>query len=298
MVNDAVDPKKIAFAVITSYPKWYKGKLRSIKHTHKVRGDIALEFAQKVTEKRCHLVIVDKDSPKTFIKALQETATLILVRRRSEGSGPGKRLAIDKAVAIPGVDVIVLCEPEKVSIATSCLNQMVMPILQNKADIVVPRREEHLFKATYPRYMYDSETEANSIYNETLYSNNILSKNVPALDWFFGPRVFRNEKSIVALFKRVYVFSGLSLLEKLYSPDIYSNIQFFPVVSALRQKRSVLSVDVPFTYPRLQKENEEVGDREAFIEKRNMQRVSILIDLMHFLSYLEKKKSSRLREQN
>jgi len=56
-----------------------------------------------------------------------------------------------------------------------------------------------------------------------------------------------------------------------------------------------MDVEVPFRYPHLQKENEDVGQREVFIQKRNMQRVSILIDLMHFLSYLEKRKSSKLR---
>ena len=289
------DPKKVAFAVVTSYPKWYSGKLRSIKHTHKVRGDLAIEFAQKVTQAGCHLVIADSKSTKTFLKTLKDTSAAVIIRRKTVGSGVGKRLAIDKAIKIPGVEVIILNEPEKTSIVTSCMEQIVLPILEGKADIVVPRRNDELFKLTYPRYMYDSEVEANSIYNEALYSNNIMSKTMPPLDWCFGPRAFRNDKTIVALFKRVYVFSGLSILENLYSPDTYSNLQFFPIITALKKRLSVLDVEVPFRYPHLQKENEDIGDRAYFMEKRSIQRVTILIDLMHFLSYLEKKKSSRLR---
>ncbi|HSA84089.1 MAG TPA: hypothetical protein VLF20_04350, partial [Patescibacteria group bacterium] len=69
----------------------------------------------------------------------------------------------------------------------------------------------------------------------------------------------------------------------------------FPLVNAFKKKLRVAIVEVPFSYPRLQKENEEVGQRELFIAKRNLQRVSILIDLMHFLSFLKKNKNSRVR---
>lgn len=295
MADISFNPKKIAFVVVTSYPKWYKGKLRSIKHTHKIRGDLAIEFAKKVTEAGYYLVIADRNSPKTFVKELQAVMPIKIIRRKVDGSGKGKRLALNKAVKIPGVVVIVFCEPEKVSVVTSCLEQMVTPILEGKADIVVPRRNDELFRSAYPRYMYESEIEANSIYNETLFSNNILPKTMPPLDWFFGPRAFRNDKKIIALCKRVYVFSGISILEKLYSPDIYSNVLYFSIVSALKRKLKVIDVEVPFRYPHLQKENEDVGAREVFITKRNLQRMSILIDLMHFLSYLEKRKGSRLR---
>ncbi len=295
MTDRQIDSRKIAFAVVTSYPKWYKGKLRSINHTEKVRGDLALEFAQKVTQSGYHLVVADKKSAKTFLKELMVTSSVILIRRKADGSGRGKRLAIDKAIKIPGVEVIILCEPEKVSIVTACMEQFVSPILEGKADIVVPRRDESLFKESYPRYMYDSETEANTIYNETLRSQSILKRSLPDLDFFFGPRAFRNDKKIIALFKKKYTFSGMSILEKLYSADQYSNVLYFPIVSALKRKFRVIDVIVPFRYPQIQKENEDVGARAVFIQKRSMQRASILVDLMHFLSYLEKRKSSRLK---
>src|SRR5579872_4558417 len=281
MPDIAFDPKKVAFAVITSYPKWYKGKLRSIKHTHKVRGDLAIEFAQKATVAGCYVVIADGGSPKTFIKELQAILSIKIIRRKTENAGRGKRLAIDRASKIPGVGVIVYNQPEKVSIVTSCLSQIVTPILEGKAEIIVPRRNDALFKATYPHYMYESETEANRIYNEVLYSNNILPKSMPPLDLFFGPRAFKNDKKIIALFKRVYLFTGISILDKLYDPDDYSNVEFFPIITAFKQRLKVVDVEVPFRYPHLQKENEEVGERELFIEKRKMQRVSVLIDLMH-----------------
>jgi len=295
MPEESFDPKKIALAVVTYYPKWYQGKLKSIKHTDKVRGDLALEFAQKTIEGGYHLVIADGKSTKTFQKELQKIPGVIVIKRKTESSGQGKRIAMERAIRIAGVTVIVLCEPEKVSVITDCMEQMTKPLFEDTADIVIPKRQDNLFKASYPRYMYLSEVEGNGIYNEALRANNLIPKELYDMDSFFGPRAFRNEKQIVALFKRRYHFSGISLLEKLYDPDSYSNVQFFSFINALKKKFRVVSVEVPFIYPSLQKENEDIGRREEFIAKRNLQRVSILIDLMHFLSFLQKNKNSRIR---
>lgn len=295
MSEQHVDPQTIAIAATTFFPKWYRGKLKSIKHTDKVRGDLALETAQKIGQLGYHLVIADGKSTKTFHQDLQAIPGTIVISRKSVGRGQGKRLAIEKASKISGVVVIILTELEKVSLITNCLFQIVGPIIKNNIDIVVPRRNDTLFKSTYPRYMYNSEVEGNGIYNEALRSNNILPKNKADLDFFFGPRVFKNERKIVSLFKKKYYFSGVSFLEKLYDPDQYSNVLMFPIVNALKMKLRVADVEVPFSYPRLQKENEDVGEREAFGEKRSMQRTTILIDLMHFLSFLEKRKGSGMR---
>ena len=58
----------------------------------------------------------------------------------------------------------------------------------------------------------------------------------------------------------------------------------------------VASVTVPFQYPEKQKANEETGEREFFILKRKHQRLTILIELMHFLGYLQKKKTRRIKK--
>ncbi|HWY80289.1 MAG TPA: hypothetical protein VNW29_08075 [Candidatus Sulfotelmatobacter sp.] len=295
MSEQKIDHTKIGLAVITSYQKWYSGKLRSIKHTDKVRGDLALEFAQKATQAGYHLVIADKGSSKTFLKELLSKSTVQLIKRKTKGTGKGKRLAIDKVSKIPIVEVIILIEAEKTSFLIDCLEAVVEPIFQGKADIVVPARVASLFEKTYPQYMYDSEIEGNGVYNEALRTNNIMTKTMPAFDWLFGPRAFRNDKEIVALFKKIYTFKGISLLEKLYTPDEFSNVQYFSVINALRKKLRVIGVEVPFKYPGLQKENEEIGAKEIFIQKRKLQRVGLLIDLMHFLSFLDKKKGSDIQ---
>ena len=64
----------------------------------------------------------------------------------------------------------------------------------------------------------------------------------------------------------------------------------------IKKKFRVESVEFSFRYPALQKDNEETGQKELFIEKRRAQRLSLLVDLMHFLSYFEGKKNSYLKE--
>ena len=66
-------------------------------------------------------------------------------------------------------------------------------------------------------------------------------------------------------------------------PEELSNASFFPIILALRKKLKVLSVEIPFSYPKLQKENEEIGSREYFVEKRKNQMLGLLLELIYFL---------------
>jgi hypothetical protein len=146
--------------------------------------------------------------------------------------------------------------------------------------------------------MYESEVEGNLIYCEALRANGLLSSHEEDLDVFFGARVFRNDAKLLKfLFSHYEANPFNSLLEhKLFNLEEYSNSQFFPVVKALLKKKKVVSVTVPFRYPEKQKENEEKGDKSFFILKRRYQRLTILIELMHFLGYLSNKKTRKIRE--
>ncbi len=282
------DPRTIGLAVITSYPRWYTGRLQSIKHTDKVRGDLALEFAQKATIKGFRVVFADRKSSKTFRKRLKEISGLQMMTRRVEGRSKGKRSVIKHVSNLSDIKIIVMVEPEKVSIIDECIEAMIFPILQEDADIVVPRRNNSLFQSTYPSYMYESEIQANELYNQALRGKGILTKDAADLDWYFGPRVFKNEKKIIQLFMKRYMFKDESMIAQLFDPDEYSNTQYFPIVNALRSGMRVIDVEVPFTYPKTQKENETTGARDIFVAKRKHQQISLLIDLMHLLTSFSK----------
>lgn len=274
----------IAFAVITYYPKWHKGKLRSIKHTDKIRGDLTIEFIKKATKLGFQVVASDGKSSKTFRKTISEIPGLTLTKRHSSKRSVGIRQAIKKASTLLNVKVIVLTESEKISILDS-IDKLTKPILESKADIIIPKRNPNLFQATFPSYMYDSEVEGNKLYNEILRTNN-LRKEKEDLDLFFGPRVIANKKAAVRLFTKRYhlIISKNAYLDSYFDHEDYSSTQFFPVVEALKNGLKVKPVEINFTYPSIQKQNEMGGDKSLFEEKRKFQRMSILIELLYFLS--------------
>ena len=285
MINNSFDPRSVAITVLTYFPKWYQGNLQSIKHTDKIRGDLCLEFISKAVKNEYHVVVIDGKSSKTFQKELHKFSGIHIRKRLSAKRSPNRRMAFKIASEIPGVKVIISTEAEKTSLLDS-VKELVLPILQNKADIVVPKREDMLFKRTYPLYMYESEVEGNKLYNQSLRLSKLLPDKEEDFDMFFGPRVFTNNPKTLALFMKRADFKihHLHLPKNYFDPEEYSNASYFPIVQALKKKFRVMSITIPFEYPKLQKENEEIGDLQTFIDKRKAQRLSILLDLMYFLN--------------
>lgn len=283
-----IDPQSIAIATSTFYPKWYRGKLRSIKHVDKVRGDLALEFLQKAKEKGYRVVMVDGKSSRTFREEIRKIEDIIVLQKRNPKRSPAKRKAINRARLLPGIKVIILSDLEKVSIVTDCVPLLVEPVLKGEADIVVAKRDSTLFKESYPFYMYESEIKGNKIYNEILRVHGLLNNSDEDLDMFFGPRAFRNDSKIVKLFMKQYKINITNSFigSGYFDVEDYSNTLFFPVVRALKKRFRVQSITVPFVYGRTQKENEEKTAKEVFIKKRKVQHLSLLIDLLHFVNYL------------
>ncbi len=296
---DSFDAHEVALIGITFQPKWYSGPLKSIKHTDKIRGDLILYCVRFAAGVGYRVVIVDGGSAKTFYSELKRIPGVKLFKAKIAKRSPNRRKAIFEASKIPGVKAIVMTEIEKVSLVTDCMREIVAPVLSDQADLVIPRREVTLFKKTYPSYMFESEVEANLLYSEALRANGLLSAHAEDLDVFFGARVFKNDpKMLKYLFSHYEANPFDTLLEhKLFNLEEYSNAQFFPVVKALVRRLRVVSVTVPFKYPEKQKENEEVGDREHFILKRRYQRLTIIVELMHFLGFLGDKQTRKITKQ-
>lgn len=284
------NPQDIVFAVITQYPSWYRGKTRSASHTDKIRGNLALEFIQKALSFQYRVVVVDGYSSKSFRKELNNFQNLKILKRRSSKRSPAKRQAFKAASKLPSVKVIIATEPEKVSLIDS-IRLITQSILENKADIVIPKREEQLFRTTYPDYMYESEVEGNNIYNKQLKLHNILSQDNENLDIFFGPIAFKNDPKILCLFTKVFRFrlEERAALAEYFDPEEYSNTQSFPIIMALKKKLMVQSVEIPFLYSKDQKLNETFGVKDFFIKKRQAQRLGALVVLMRLLNYLQNK---------
>lgn len=282
----------IAIVCSTYYPSWYQGPLRSIHHTDKIRGDLALELIEKALRNNYWVVVSDGFSTKTFQKKLNSLSQgkLILIKRKNKhAKSYARRQAFYRAMKIEGVRVIVYTEPEKIGII-EYIPDISKPILDHEADIVIPQREEKLFRSSYPSYQYESEIEGNLLYNRYLQLHKITKET--ECDFFFGPRAYKADKRVKALFHHKYKLKiGKHTVEdELINPEDLSDYLFFPIVLALKRNLLVKSVTVPFKYPLLQKQNEEVGQRKYFEEKRRSQRLSLVLELMQFLSYLERKK--------
>ena len=77
-----------------------------------------------------------------------------------------------------------------------------------------------------------------------------------------------------------------AFLEPYFDPETYSTTFSFPLIKAFKKGLRVKSVEVPFSYPMIQKDNEEKGARELFEEKRRTQRVGFLVELLYVIHYL------------
>lgn len=292
-----MDPKSVAIVISTFYPRWYYGSLRSIAHTDKIRGDLAIELIESAKKLGYQIVVVDGHSSKSFRHKLARIEEVKVVIRRKIRRSPGKREGFKIASKIDGVKVIVLTDPEKVSFVHHCIPSSVAPILEGKADIIIPKREPRRFKSSYPSFQFDSETEGNQIYNEYLRVHGLRPSKSEDLDLLFGPRIFANDPKVLSLFMRKFSFAvgGITFPRNYFDPEELANAAFFPIILALKKKLRVESIEVPFTYPELQKENEEIGNSAVFLEKRRRQRLSLLVELMHFVSYLQNNPSSRVK---
>jgi hypothetical protein len=127
------------------------------------------------------------------------------------------------------------------------------------AEIIVPRRDDSLFRRTYPMEQYHSENFAN-LYLDSLGK----AAGFPSIDWTMGPIIFRTS---LASFWLDYM-----------EGDLW-DVQIVPMIRAWRHLRSqrgndnnsndVASYQVAFHHPASMKEEEE--GLSSWSEKRLFQ---------------------------
>lgn len=286
------DPKSLAIVTGTFYPTWYEGDARNPLSVDKLRGDLALQTFKSAQEKKFQIMVVDDGSSDAFKKALEQSSVYFEMQKQKEGAGLARRQGIERAETLQGVKVIVQTEPEKLSMVSDCIQPASLPILKNEADIVVAARNNQSF-STYPQYQARQEQKANALYNKILRSRGLLKEGSPDLDFWFGQRFFANRPEITELFKEIYQFNkGNTAIDKLINVEMYSNVQFFPVVAALHKGLRVKSVEVPYKHPQAQTASEE--GNPSFDRKRDIQKRAITVELIHFIRHLESSPKSRL----
>ncbi len=279
----SIDPGSIAITAITLYKGWYPGEPKNIADTDKIRGDVALESVSMARRLGYQVVIADGPSSPAFKDSLASLGVQVL-QKDGEQRAVGGRQTIERAAALDGVRVILRTELEKLTslIEDGCIPSIVQPILGGKADIALPKRNEGLYRATYPDYMYDSETKGRRIFNYLLHRAGLLAKD-QTREFLFGVIGLSNNPHIVSLFMKKYAFLGGKVGSwKYVQPEEWSDIQLFPIMGALSLGYKVKGVEIPFRYPIEQKENEELN-REIFAVKRKEQRMDLVSGAVHYL---------------
>lgn len=288
-----INPRWIVVATSTFYPKWYPGKVKKHDIVDKVRGDLAIEMFREATLKGYQVIVVDHgESPESFKTELTKVGVtpqfggdLSMTARRQQ--------AFREASKLEGVRVICYAEPEKVSIVRDCLPDAVLPLIQGKADIVIPKRDETAFR-TYPNYQVEYEKRGNRLWNTLLREHNLMPKDAEDLDVWFGPRFFRNDPNILNLFLRRYEFKKRQLkLDQIVDLTLWPNSIFLPVVAALHEGFRVLGVNVPYKNPTEQTRIET--DSQGFRRKRDIQYKSLIISTIHFIKMFENNSRSRIK---
>ena len=141
-----------------------------------------------------------------------------------------------------GSPIVGWMEPEKEGYVSQ-IEKTVVPILNNEADLVVPKRKS---LKSYPISQQYAEHFGNTIWKEL---------TGVALDMWSGPRTWKRELSSYFLdYKGEY-------------GDLWDSI-FIPVMNVIYDGKGVLSVDINYTHPKEQTELEE-GDSEFSIKRLN-----------------------------
>lgn len=289
-----IEPSSIGVATATLYRQWVPTTETANNSVDKIRGDLALQTISAAQKLGYQIAVVDGGSSAAFVDAL--VALGVTPQPEQDRSMSGSRRQVFQEVSqLVGVEVIAWIEPEKVSMVRDCLPAAVVPLLQNLTDIVIPQRQQSSW-ASYPDFQVVYEQRANSLWNEMLRAHRLLSASEGNLDAWFGPRFFRNDPQILALFLTKYVYQQQpeSKLDLIVNPELWPNALFLPIVAALHQGWRVQSKSVPYLHPFAQTALEQ--DNQVFRRKREVQRKNIMVATMHYLRLLAGKPRNKLRQ--
>jgi len=282
--------RQTALVTTSWFPKWHEGKADS-SNTDKVRGDLALETIDSAIRDGYRVYVADlSTSSYAFHKELVNRQVQLVPRHTQKGvEVPGRLIGfqngIREALNNPDNQAFVLMQIEK-NLAPNCLPMITAPLIFNQADIVIPKRNEQLFRETYPSFQYSFETDANRVINQLLHRVGYLPDG-SVFDFFFGVWAFAKNANITRdVASKIFSFTDENSRAK--QMKLGYEITFFPVIKALKEGKQVISVEVPFRYPPEQRKNETDSEHiEVFKLKRKQQHDGIIKEVKQYLRFLE-----------
>lgn len=281
--------KYVSLATATFYPSW------PIDEVDKVRGNLAIETISEIKRRGFSLFISDGGSSDRFLSKISGSGCNVY-KQKDHGLSAGRRQALTQASLKKNTQAIGLFELEKVSFIKDCFIQSVQPILENKADLVVPKRDEKSF-LSYPYYQSSSEKLLNSyLISITIDALKKNGKPIPPkisdIDFLFGPKVILNKPHILDLFMDKYTGINLSD-EKKFQCEIWANGLFFPLIVALYKGLRIISIPVSYVHPTSQTLLE--SNHPLFIRKRQYQFKTLLAAIRELILLLENNPKSHIK---
>lgn len=280
-------------------------KQRNPLDTDGIRGDLALQLFHQTTSLGIRMIVCDGGSSPDFLSEIErfKERGLTLVTSKTSGRGPQRRRAFEMAAQLSHNTVNLYTQAEKVGLITKDSLTLIAKAISSGTQIVILARNPKLFEQSYPPYMRESELWVNRTYDRLMQQAK-LTKKGDNFDWFFGPFAFVNEPKIVSLFlkqyqviedrvriryNRVYPFNP--------NPEMYSDGHYFPLIEALANKIPVSSVEVPFVYPSMQRENEMIAENLATCFRRRKTDGNVYrYEAIHLLGYLKANPNSSIKE--
>ncbi|KAL1518463.1 hypothetical protein AB1Y20_002755 [Prymnesium parvum] len=211
------------------------------------RCQLGLESCRRAKALGIPLLLVDA-SPPEVREALAEAGAEVREQSRKGKKGTALRECVELALAmVPDDGIICYQELEKVEMI-ALQREVCGHMLRSGADICVPRREDSLFRRSYPVEQWHSENFAN-LYLDALGS----AVGLPTLDWTFGPVAFR----------ATMAHHWLRCEGELW------DAQIVPYINAAIEGARVEGVQVSYSHPAQMKREEE--SLPVWSEKRLMQ---------------------------
>lgn len=249
--------------------------------TNDIRLLCAVDLCRLAAQHNFQIFIID-DSPDEMVRRQLrgDDASLgeyVHAIRQDKAQYSGKGGALRQAIRMAAewfrennIDAdksaIVFTEPEKTNIIEH-VYEIVFPLLTGNTDVVVPARNDDLFRETYPIEQYHSESYGNFYFN--LLANQCGSFEwataegpTKKLDWLFGPFAFK-----MNLANSWLQYEGTAW-----------DAQMVPYVRGVRMNGwRITSVPINYRHSRDMKQQEE-GD-PIWVAKR-LHQLNLLFDLL------------------
>ena len=282
------NPEQIGIVTTTKYPNWDRD-IDPMSNVDKVRGDLSLLMLHESQMKGAKILVVDSDVSSQAFKDQLENMGIPWKKEERKTMSGARREAID-AMRRESVRVIVLNDPEKVSVIKDGLELCSEPILDGTADIVIPRRDP-AFLSSYPSVQMKYEQDQNKYINKYLRELGLMKDSDPDFDWLVGVRFLSNKSEVTDLFMDEYRYKKDSLKqesEDLLNPELWPNGQYIPVIAALKRGLRVKSVTIPYVHPATQTTFENIHGEE-FTKKRKDQVKNVVVGCVQAARYFADK---------